>query len=228
VGAARGRAIPQAEHVVSRRWAPAIALWVGVVASLALRGERRIPLLAPLDSAVSDTLDGYVARHLPLSKAELTVARPTSYLFRSYETPRDSTPGHFFTVYVGYYEEQTQGRTIHSPKNCLPGAGWEPLSSDTVTLATPAGGVTVNRYLLQLHNQRALVLYWYQGRGRVAANEYLVKWQLLRDSALRRRSDDAVVRVMVPVVGGNQEAAFALAAKVATRLVPALSNALPS
>ena len=84
----------------------------------------------------------------------------------------------------------------------------------------------VNRYLLQNGDARALVLYWYQGRGRVQASEYLVKWDLLRDAALKHRSDEALVRIVVPLVG-PEENAFELAQSVAERLVPALDNALP-
>jgi EpsI family protein len=85
--------------------------------------------------------------------------------------------------------------------------------------------VIVNRYLLQNRTQQALVLYWYQGRGRVASNEYRVKWDLLRDAALRRRSDEALVRVVVPVRSG--EDAAALAVRVAETLAPAVAEALP-
>ena len=88
------------------------------------------------------------------------------------------------------------------------------------------GTVAVNRYLLQREQQQVLVLYWYQGRGRVQANEYLVKWDLLRDSALRHRSDEALVRIVVPI-RSDEEAAFALAAQAAVQVVTALPEALP-
>ena len=94
------------------------------------------------------------------------------------------------------------------------------------TIDTPAGAVIVNRYLLQNGNQRALALYWYQGRGRVEANEYVVKWDLLRDAALRRRSDEAIVRILVPV-GDDEAAAFATASRVATEMIGAVDTALP-
>ena len=95
------------------------------------------------------------------------------------------------------------------------------------TVDTPNGAVVVNRYLLQNGDAQALVLYWYQGRGRVQASEYLVKWDLLRDAALRQRSDEALVRIVVPL-WGSEEDSFNLARSVAERLVPALGKALPS
>ncbi|HSJ13150.1 MAG TPA: EpsI family protein [Longimicrobiales bacterium] len=135
-------------------------------------------------------------------------------------------PG-WFTVYVGYYESQAQGRTIHSPKNCLPGGGWEPLTSGRETIATGLGAVTVNRYLIANGEAKSLVLYWYQGRGRVEANEYTVKWDLLRDQALLGRSDEALVRVIVPVHTTEDEA-FAQAERVAKQLVEHVDRALPA
>jgi EpsI family protein len=211
-----------------RPWLPAIVLVAGVVASVSLRANRGLPLRAPLASVISDTVGGYVGTPLPITPAELAVARPDAFLLRAYRTPGDTASGHLFTLYIGYYDHQTQGKTIHSPKNCLPGAGWEPLASRTELLTTPSGPASVNRYLLQNHKERALVLYWYQGRGRVASNEYLVKWQLLRDAALRRRSDEALVRIIVPVAGGAEDAADSLAAGQARRVIEELYKALPS
>ena len=213
--------------MTARPWLPAVILGAGVALTLGLRPDRPLPLRSPLGWVVSDTIAGYAKTDLAVSAAELAVAGPNAYLFRAYRIPGDTVSAHAFTVYVGYYERQTQGKTIHSPKNCLPGAGWEPLSSRAETIGTAAGPVPVNRYLLQYHQEKALVLYWYQGRGRVAANEYVVKWQLLRDSALKHRSDEALVRVMVPVRGEDEAGAYQLASAVAQRLVPELYRALP-
>jgi EpsI family protein len=85
----------------------------------------------------------------------------------------------------------------------------------------------VNRYLLVNSGRRALVYYWYQGRGRVEADEYRVKLQLLRDSALRGRTEEALVRVVVPV-NGDERDATALATWVAGQLLPAVGRVLPT
>ncbi len=215
-------------------WTAAILLWVGVFGATGVIPQRRLALTAPLDTAVPNVFETYVGTDIELAPDEQRVAGFTEYLFRSYATPgADAEDGASnprapsFTVYVGYYDSQTQGKTIHSPKNCLPGSGWEALGSEVATVETPNGAVEVNRYLLQNGDQQALVLYWYQGRGRVQASEYLVKWDLLRDAALRQRSDEALVRIVVPLWGSEEES-FNLARSVAERLVPALENALPS
>jgi EpsI family protein len=196
--------------------------------TLGLGGQRRPALHAPFSAVVPDTLAGYTGRDVTLGEAERQVAGVTSYLLRQFTPAKsDTAQAPWFSVYVGYYDQQLQGRTIHSPKNCLPGSGWEPLTSAPTTIMTLRGPVTVNRYLLQNKTERVLVLYWYQGRGRVAWNEYAVKWDLLRDAALRRRSDEALVRVIVPVTHDEAQA-FALAQQVARAVVPALFTALPN
>ena len=210
-------------------WAPAGVLVVGaVLATVGVQAQRRLELRVPLAAVVPAELDGLKSQDVTVSADEAQVAGMTTYLARNYILP-DSAGGAplGFSIYVGYYDQQTQGKSIHSPKNCLPGAGWEPLASEPEQIATAAGTVTVNRYLLQNKTQQAVVFYWYQGRGRVAWNEYLVKWDMLKDAAIRRRSDEALVRIVVPVRGSQAEAART-ASRIAAGLVPALARALPA
>jgi len=213
-------------------WVPAGILVLGFLAVTAgVKQQRVMELRAPLDEAIPARMAGAQATEVEIAEAERQVAGMTSYVMRSYAPAGAAAAGAAaaaapFTLYVGYYDSQVQGKSIHSPKNCMPGAGWEPLTSVRQTIATPAGEVAVNRYILQKGNERALVLYWYQGRGRIAANEYLVKWNLLRDQALRRRSDEALVRIFIPVVGSEDET-FNRAAEIARTVIPAVNRALP-
>jgi EpsI family protein len=145
----------------------------------------------------------------------------SDYMMRVFT--EDSIPR--FTTYVGYYDRQVQGKSIHSPKNCLPGAGWEILNSARVPLpiAAPA---RVNRVLLANGGTRALVYYWYQGRGRISASEYAVKWELMRDAALKGRTEEALVRIVVPLgrasAPARLETAVAQADSLALRVAVAL------
>lgn len=209
-------------------WMPALVLSLGAVATLG-GGQRQVsmPLAAPLQSSVPATIEGFPATDIAISEAEQQVAGMDDFVMRAYAPAGAGLEAAAFTVYVGYYEQQSQGHSIHSPRNCLPGGGWEPLTSSREVIATPAGEVPVNRYLIGNGDAQALVLYWYQGRGRTAANEYLVKWHLLRDQALRGRSDEALVRIIVPVTT-NEEEAYQLAVRVANTLAPAVDRALPA
>lgn len=211
-----------------KTWIAAGLLATGALFTVGIDGQKVLPLRAPLATALPMTLDdGLVGKDAIVSKEEQAVAGMDQYVMR-YFAPATAaaSSAYSYSVYVGYYETQRQGNTIHSPKNCLPGAGWEALQSTTTPIVTENGTVRVNQYLLKRKGQEAVVLYWYQGRGRIASNEYSVKWQLLRDAALHGRSDEALVRVIVPVTGSESDAA-AQAIKVATRIVPAVYRALP-
>lgn len=207
-------------------WAPVVLLGTGWLLSLGVRPQLSADLRRPLGEAVPTRINRDMAVDRTMSDAERAIAAPTSYLLRYY-VPNGSETNRFnYSVYVGYYDKQVRGQTIHSPRNCLPGNGWEALANKTATIQTSQGLVNVNQYLVHRKGERALVVYWYQGRGRVEANEYKVKWNLLRDAALRRRSEEALVRVMVPVTT-TEEHAFQLAADVAAELVSAVQVALP-
>jgi EpsI family protein len=135
-------------------------------------------------------------------------------------------PGTMAGLYVGYYTSQRQGDTIHSPQNCLPGAGWYPVASNIVTIPNGSAAVAVNHYVIQKGVDRQVVLYWYQGRGRVVANEYANKALLMWDAARLRRTNAGLVRIITPV---NQSVsdATAAASQFASVLLPHLTGHLP-
>ena len=109
-------------------------------------------------------------------------------------------------LYIGYYKSQREGDTMHSPLNCLPGAGWAPESQSylTIPVSTSPGAapqpITVNRYLIRKGADRQLVLYWYQSHGRVVASEYSSKIFMVLDAIRTNRTDGALVRVITPVL----------------------------
>jgi len=115
---------------MNRRWMPAALLGVGALFTVGVDTQRTMPLRGSLESALPATLEGFPGTDGVLSEQERAVAGMSAYVVRTY-APLASQSGRPFSVYVGYYDRQTQGRTIHSPKNCLPGAGWEALASRT-------------------------------------------------------------------------------------------------
>jgi EpsI family protein len=207
------------------KWAPVALLSAGSLLVHGLGPQQALELRQPLALTLPASFGNYEGVDLEVSKAEARVAGFTDYLFRVYTAPESEA--YTASLYVGFYASQMQGSTIHSPRNCLPGAGWEPLQSEVAVVPLSGGGsARVNRYILQREGEQALVLYWYQGRGRVAHNEYAVKWDLLRDAAIRQRSDEALVRIVVPVTTTVDDA-FVTARDVASTVIPDLDRALP-
>jgi EpsI family protein len=209
-----------------RAYMPAVVLLLGC--ALVFHGTRDqvpVPLAGSLSTLLAN-MDGYRIQEQHVTDEERRVAGMTDYVARVYWRP-DSTVA--FTTYVGYYDQQTQGKSMHSPKNCLPGAGWEILRGGTTTVTAADGPHVVNRYLLKNGAAQAVVYYWYQGRGRVVASEYAVKWDLLRDAALRGHTEEALVRVIVPVDPSDttQARADRLAQEIAPTLLDAVRGVLP-
>jgi len=135
--------------------------------------------------------------------------------------------GHIVGLYVAYYENQKTGESIHSPKNCLPGSGWEPIRTGRQQLALSSGSqVLVNLYLIQKGLDQQLVLYWYESHGRIIASEYSAKIYLVLDGIRLNRTDSALVRVSTPVDDG-EVAARRRAVAFAEKLLNPLGNLLP-
>jgi EpsI family protein len=152
------------------------------------------------------------------------VLRADDYVSRDYA----GAGGGFASLYVGYYSTQRTGATYHSPLNCLPGSGWTLNDPKTVEVK-PADGrapFRANSFVIEHGPERMLMLYWYQGRGRAVASEYADKVYTVFDSIRLRRSDGAMVRVLVPFRGSEQEAEQA-AAQFAAHVAPNLPAYVP-
>jgi EpsI family protein len=209
-------------------FAPPAVLLAGVLLVSGIREQYQVESRAPM-SAVQAEFSGYRGKDIVIDTAEQRIAGMSDYAMRAFGP--DSA--YLFSTYVGYYDRQVQGKSIHSPKNCLPGAGWEIMTNERKTIQSPIGPATVNRVILANNGVRALVYYWYQGRGRIEASEYRVKWDLLRDAALYGRTEEALVRIIVPIERGigtsGPEVARAdsLAAEVAKPLIVSVDNVLP-
>jgi exosortase D (VPLPA-CTERM-specific) len=112
-------------------------------------------------------------------------------------------------LYSAFYGSQRKGGSVHSPRSCIPGGGWElgPLSQRTITGTSLNGqSLRVNRVLIKKGDATQLVYYWFRQRGRLLTNEYLVKWYLFHDALLRSRTDGALVRLTTAIPPGQDVA----------------------
>jgi EpsI family protein len=153
------------------------------------------------------------------------VLRADDYVLRNYISPVGQTA----SFYVGYYATQRTGATYHSPLNCLPGSGWT-MNQPGLVEITPASGAPAfeaNRFIIQNGSDREMLVYWYQGRGRAVASESWGKVYTVLDSVRRRRSDGAMVRIVVPI-GKSEQAALDAARDLATKVAPILPEFVPN
>lgn len=206
---------------------PAAVLLLGLLGRTAIRPDRILTPSLPLSAFPGSVADFEKQADQLLSSAELRVLEPDDYLLRTYR----EAAGTDMTLFVAFYGQQTRNASIHSPRNCLPGSGWEPVQHDRIETPTAYGTSQINRYLVEHGSgSRALVYYWYQGRGRIAANEYTVKLDLLRDALFRRRTDEALVRLVIPVEAGAAQLiqADAIAARAVREVIRILADHVPA
>jgi EpsI family protein len=188
-----------------RHYWVAVAVLVLAAPLPSLLGQLKpVPLRRPL-SALAYSIGDWHGRDQYLSARVRAMLGTQDLLLREYAAP-DRAP---VWLYVSYFAEQRQGEISHSPKNCLPGNGWEPEREVTAPYPLPSGGQVdpqINEILYDKEDQRQLVFYWFRERGRIVASEYWVKWYLMWDAVTRHRTDGALVRVSTPVAGSEDAA----------------------
>ena len=128
------------------------------------------------------------------------VLRADDTLTRWYASPSKGTA----SLFIAAFRTQRDGKAPHSPKNCLPGAGWVQVVNDIQNVVVPgvAEPIQVNRYVVQKGETRSLVMYWYQSRDRAVASEYRAKMYVVADAIRYNRTDTALVRVIVDLPQG--------------------------
>jgi exosortase D (VPLPA-CTERM-specific) len=184
--------------------------------------------IPPRDSlaALPMQLSGWRGRQAPdMTESVLAILGVDDYADRYYTGPRGA-----LSLYVGYYKSQRQGSSIHSPLNCLPGAGWNPVKKEFLEVPVEGGSIEVNRIVILKGLNKQVVLYWYQSHGRAVASEYRAKVYTVLDAMKTGRTDAALVRVISPAESlepGAEEAAGRRAIEFVQLLYPYLSRYVP-
>lgn len=184
-----------------------------------------VPIRRALD-AFPNAIGGWQSRQdTSLQTDIVNLLKIDDYLMRRYV----DEAGRSLWLYVGYWASQRRGGAqVHSPRNCLPASGWEPIEASRLMIAV--GGrpepLTVNRYLIQKDRELQVVVYWYHAQGAPIAGEIPAKIQMMRSAILRNRTDGALVRVSSPVSGSVPETTQRLVRYVQA-LYPRLGEYLP-
>lgn len=219
-----------------KRWPMVIAVvmllstWGVLQSRSQVEAVQKRDLFAEFPLSIGDRWQG---RELGIEERVLGVLKLTDYMMRLYvPIPRmngaereDRTP---VWLYVGYYQSQRTGATYHSPKNCLPGAGWQIVESKQMAVSVPGsiGPITINNVLIQKGLDKQVILYWYQDRGRIVPSEYWAKGYMVWDAMTRNRTDGALVRISVPVEQSTEKA-VAQGIEFLQAIFPLLGRHLP-
>ena len=186
----------------------------------------RVPLAKPLETLPARLGHWNLLNDVPVESEVRDVLKADDILNRVYVNDARTMSA---SLFVAYFKSQRNGVAPHSPKNCLPGSGWVPVSSGAIGIQVPgeAQPIIVNRYFVSRGDDKTIVVYWYQSHHRVVASEYLAKFYLVLDAIRYRRSDTAVVRVVANVANGQTEIADKTITEFVQAFYPSLSSQLP-
>jgi EpsI family protein len=201
-----------------------LLLQAGALYAVATRPELAVPIV-PL-SLFPGTIGGWtMVEDAPLDPDTREVLKADDVINRVYvNAARQGV-----NLFVAYFKTQRYGQSPHSPKNCLPGSGWEEVYSgrQTISVAGWDQPITVNRYAIERGGEKSVTLYWYQGHHRVIASEFAAKFWLVTDAVRYRRSDTALVRVIVPVREGDLATATNTGVGFIQTVFPVLLRQMP-
>jgi len=196
-----------------RNYLAFIVTTVLLVGTIVLSGfaARRIPepLITPL-STIDPHISGWNAvADNTLAANFLRALDATAVLSRTYR--KASTD---LDLFIGFYAQQRAGESMHSPKHCLPGGGWEIWRHESASVPVNGQMIRINKYSIQKMGTRMLMLYWYQSKERIVASEYVGKLLLARDTLMTGRTGGSIVRVMLPDTPGAVEEGITFASQL--------------
>ena len=190
---------------------------------LNFHSEMVVPVARPLADFPDSFRGWHVTSQSRFGEEVLNVLRPTEYLARQYSGMVGDTIG----LYIGYHDGGKETGEIHSPKHCLPGSGWQEISSDRMDLATTKGHVNLVKAVYQKGENRELFFYWFQVQNTTLSNEYTLKVAEIMNSLLHGRRDAAFVRISVPIVT-DEKGAESTGINFIREIYPLIGDYIPS
>jgi EpsI family protein len=174
-------------------------------ACIHLTSRTSVPVAKPLAQFPAVYQEWRMISQERFSDVVLSVLKPTDYLSRNYEAPKVRRIG----LYIGYHDGGKESGEIHSPKNCLPGSGWQQVSTERMNLNTPLNKISLIKAVYQKGEIREMFLYWFQVQDKTLSDEYSLKLAGITNSIFHGRKDAAFIRISVPFDVDEHEAAEA-------------------
>jgi EpsI family protein len=195
-----------------------VVLLLVTLGASALTLTRKVAELAfPLKTIPSELAGWTQTESQQLDAKTLRALDATSYISRLYV--KHGSP---LSLFVSYYAQQRAGESMHSPKHCLPGSGWDIERYGSANVMVDGKLTAINRYTILNAGQRRIVYYWYQSGMRIVANEYSGKAFLIWDTLTNGNTAGAMVRIIVSDEPGLSEDGSAFA----TSIIPSVQHCL--
>ncbi len=186
------------------------------------RSEAAVPVNKPLNLFPQKVGDWMMTGEARFDERVLAVLLPTDYLSRSYI----DSHGNKLSLYIGFHDGGPNSGPIHSPKQCLPGSGWNYLSNEVKQVSVGGENIPYVSAIYQKDIEKQLFLYWFQVRDQILTNEYVLKLAMVQNSMLSNRRDSAFIRLSVMATDGV-DVASAIGEQFIRDFFPAIREALP-
>lgn len=177
---------------------------IGIILLNLLPNSRVIPIKKPLEFFPRKIGNWSFCERVIFSDNVSTLLGVDDYIQFKYISPENKK----IDLYVSYFSSQKEGKGFHSPKNCMPGAGWDIVRCEPTKLRIDHSKpitIEINKMIIQKGSEQAIVFYWFQSRGRFISSEYMQKIYLVLDSILKHRTDGSFVRIMTSIDSGEME-----------------------
>ena len=172
-------------------------------------------------------IDEWVGKERFLDENIFDVVGVDDYFLCDY----DNSKSQQINLYIGFYQSQREGDLIHSPKNCMPGAGWNITRTSLEEMeipGVPSGEMKAIKLIVKKGPYKQIMLYWFQSRGRIIHSEYMQKIYLVIDSITRHRTDGSFVRLIAPITNDNEAETLNRMKDFSRQLMPKLKEYIPS
>lgn len=179
-----------------------LVLLAGTAAFMNFRQDLEIPLARPFDEFPVVHNGWRMVEQAALPQNIISVLMPTDYLARRY-AGRD---GALVDMYLSFFNGGPESGRIHSPKNCVVGAGWTEILSKRMTMALGDGSVNLVQAVYAKGERRDVIYYWFAMRGQTMSDEYSLKIAEIFGSMLHRRRDQSFIRISVETTGNTNSA----------------------
>jgi EpsI family protein len=194
--------------------------------TIATRSEV-VPPIAPLSSFPLSSGQWQCVREDQLEKEIQDLLKADDTVSRVYVNPLKKESA---SLFIAFFKTQRYGQAPHSPKNCLPGNGWDEIASGAIPISVPEwnGPMVANRYVVAHGEDKDVVIYWYQSHNRIVASEYAARFWLVLDAMRYNRSDTSIVRVITRIENNDIDAATQRGVEFVQSIFPDVLKHLPA
>lgn len=189
-----------------------------------LRFSANIPDRGPDFNLIPNEIGGYWGQEKFFTQEVYEILNADTTTYRDFVSSKGEHAG----LFIAYFQSQRFGGSVHSPKHCLPGAGWRIEKISPLKVDLPGRPpIVINNMLIASKTNSSVVLYWYQSRIGIIRNEYMLLLDRAKNSLLLRPNDIAIVRLTVDAPDGDIDAATNKGVALLKQLHPYIEQALP-